>query len=53
MANTLTCQEKYNFDITPDYFKKYNIYPTSPKLCLLAFLNYEYYNEYIPEAIEN
>ena len=53
MANTLTCQEKFNFDITPDYFKKYNIYPTSPKLCLLAFLNYEYYNEYIPEAIEN
>ena len=53
MADTQKKQETFNFYITPDYFKEYKIYPTSPKLCLFAFLNYEYYNEYIPEAIEN
>ena len=53
MADMQKNQEKFDFDITPDYFNKYNIYPTSLKLCLLAFLNYEYYNEYIPEYLEN
>ena len=53
MNETQKTEEKFNFDITPDYFKKINIYPTSIKLCLYAFLNYEYYNEYIPDKIEN
>ena len=44
--------EKFNFDITPEYFKKKNIYPYAPlQLCLL-FMNYETYHYYIPQKIE-
>ena len=45
--------EKFNFDITPEYFKKINIYPEPPYLCSLLYLNYEKYNEYIPQKIES
>ena len=44
--------EKFNFDITPEYFQRLNIYPDPPYLCSLLFLNYEYYNDYIPNKIE-
>lgn len=37
MSESQKAEEKFNFDITPDYFKKINIYPTSIKLCLYAF----------------
>lgn len=49
MANN---QEKFNFDITPEYFKKINIYPFIPYQVAYCFLNYEYYNDYIPRKIE-
>ena len=49
MANN---QEKFNFDITPEYFKKINIYPFIPYQVAFCFLNYEYYNDYIPRKIE-
>ena len=52
MADTKNTKEKFDFDITPEYFKRLNLYP-SPKLCALTFLNYEKYHEYIPERIEN
>ena len=48
MAN----QEKFNFDITPEYFKRINIYPYIPYEIALLFSNYEYYNDYIPLKIE-
>ena len=44
--------EKFDFDITPEYFKKNNLCPDSPKLCALCLLNYEYYNDYIPKKLE-
>ena len=44
--------EKFNFDITPEYFQKINIYPYSPLQICLLFLNYESYNYYIPQRIE-
>lgn len=46
-------EEKFNFDITPEYFSNLNIYPEYPKLCSLCFLNYEKYNEYIPKKLES
>jgi len=52
MADTKNTKEKFDFDITPEYFKRLNLYP-SPKLCALTFLNYEKYHEYIPERIES
>ena len=45
-------QEKFDFDITPEYFQRLNISPDYPKLVCLCFLNYEYYNDYIPQKIE-
>ena len=45
-------QEKFNFDITPEYFKRINIYPHFPYLVITTFLNYENYNYYIPQKIE-
>ena len=50
MANI---QEKFDFDITPEYFKKINYYPYFPYQVALLFLNYEYYNDYIPQKIED
>ena len=44
--------EKFDFDINPEYFKKNDLTPDAPKLCALCFLNYEYYNDYIPEKLE-
>jgi hypothetical protein len=44
--------EKFNFDITPEYFQKINIYPYSPYQICLLFLNYETYNYYIPQKME-
>ena len=52
MADIKNTKEKFDFDITPEYFKRLNLYP-SPKLCALTFLNYEKYHEYIPERIES
>ena len=46
-------EEKFNFDITPEYFEKLNISPINSKLCALGFLNYEKYHEYIPNRLEN
>ena len=46
-------QERFKFDITPEYFTKYELIPIYPKLCALCFLNYEKYNEYIPNKLEN
>ena len=50
MANI---QEKFDFDITPECFKKINYYPYFPYQVALLFLNYEYYNDYIPQKIED
>ena len=44
--------EKFNFDITPEYFQRLNISADPPYMYALLFLNYEYYNYYIPEKIE-
>ena len=46
-------EDKFNFDITPEYFSKLNIYGDYPKLCSLCFLDYEQYNEYIPNKLES
>ena len=46
-------EEKINFDITPEYFTKLNLSPIYTKLCVLCFLNYEKYNEYIPNKLES
>ena len=45
-------EEKFNFDITPEYFSRLNISPAYPELAALALLHYEYYNQYIPNKIE-
>ena len=44
--------EKFNFDITPEFFQRINIYPYAPFQVSLLFLNYETYNDYIPKKIE-
>lgn len=44
--------EKFNFDITPEYFQRKNSYPYSPYQISLLFSNYERYNDYIPRRIE-
>ena len=44
-------EKNANFDLTQEYYNSIN-YATLPKLCLLAFLNYEHYNQYIPDRIE-
>ena len=46
-------EEKFDFEITPEYFLKLNASPEYIKLCCFCFLNYEKYNEYIPNKIEN
>ena len=46
-------EEKFDFDITPEYFSKLNISPVYLKLCLLTLLNYEKYNQYIPNKLES
>ena len=46
-------EEKFNFDITPEYFTKLNLSPIYTKLCALCLLNYEKYNEYIPNKLES
>ena len=45
-------ESKIDFGITPEYFSKLNITPIYIKLCYLSLLNYEYYNEYIPNKLE-
>lgn len=45
-------QEKFNFDITPEYFQRINTDPYYPYMVSLLFLNYETYNYYIPQKIE-
>ena len=46
-------EEKFNFEITPEYFEKYNLPPIYPKLCAICFLNYEKNCEYIPNKLED
>ena len=46
-------EEKINFDITYEYFTKLNIYGDYPKLCSYCFLDYEQFNEYIPNKLES
>ena len=46
-------EEKFNFDITPEYFNRNNINAVTPKVVALTFLNYENYNKYIPEKLES
>ena len=53
MSGTEKKEEKFDFDITREYFSKLNIYPTYPKLCTYCFQDYEVYNEYIPNKIES
>ena len=53
MSNSEERVEKFYFDITPDYFSYYYLYPDDVKLCCLCFLNYEKYNDYIPKKLEN
>ena len=45
-------QEKFDFDITPEYFSRLNLHPDYPKLVCDEFLNYEKYNEFIPQKLE-
>ena len=45
-------EPKFDFEINQEYFSKLNITPIYPKLCYLSLLNYEYYNEYIPNKLE-
>jgi hypothetical protein len=43
---------KFDFDITPEYFTRENVSPAYPQLVSTSFLYYEYYNQYIPNKIE-
>ena len=52
MSNNEKCQEKFDFDITPEYFSKFNFSPDYIKLCIICFYNYEKYHQYIPNKIE-
>ena len=52
MSDTKNNEEKFDFDITPEYFTRNNLYPVPPKLYYLSLLNYEKYNQYIPNKIE-
>ena len=46
-------ETKFDFDITPEYFSKINFSPNYLRLCLHNFLNYEKYNQDIPNKLEN
>ena len=53
MSDTQKKEEKFDFDITPEYFYKLNLYPVPPKYSCLSLLTYEKYNQFIPEKIES
>ena len=53
MSNEQERVEKFYFDITPEYFTDYYLYPDDVKLCCLCLLNYERYNDYIPKKLED
>ena len=53
MSNNEKNGEKFNFDLTPEYFEKFNLSPNYIKLSCINLLNYEKYNQYIPEKIES
>ena len=45
--------EKFNFGLIPEYLLESYLYPEDVKLCCLCFLDYERYNEYIPQKLES
>ena len=53
MSNIQNNEEKFNFDINPEYFSKLNLSPIYPKSCIINFLSYEKFNEYIPNKLES